>query len=116
MPYLQGNLPISEIQCYKTNGQNLIRDENYLIDPSKGADLMPIRYLKTARESPPTWLLAQYGKKKLLHRSKIGQARGQARDIINSSHMIYWDISAVFDPNNEYNVENILEIGFCSRL
>ena len=48
-----------------------------------------------------------------LTQKKWQQARDKAVEMINTSpHDLLNDYGAVFDPNNEYNAENIWEIDF----
>ncbi|WP_239986587.1 RagB/SusD family nutrient uptake outer membrane protein [Arenibacter catalasegens] len=112
VPYYRGNLPISEIQVLPRTDKTLIRDE-ILVDLQRAQDLMPNSLSETDQGKATKWAAATVMVKILLTQKKWEQARDKASDIINSSpHDLLDDYAAVFDPNNEYNVENIWEIDF----
>lgn len=112
VPYYPNNLPISEIQMLVRTNKTQIRDE-ILQDLQQAQDGLSDSYGADGLGRAGKWTAATLMVKIYLVQQKWQQARDKALEIINNSnHQLLDDYAAVFDPNNEFNAENIWEINF----
>lgn len=112
VPYYRDNLPIAEIQELPRANKTSIRDE-ILLDLQRAQDLLPSSYGSNEQGRVSKWTAAMVMVKIYLTQQKWQLAKDKALEIINGSpHDILDDYAAVFDPNNEYNAENIWELDF----
>jgi len=112
VPYYRDNLPIAEIQILPRADTTIIRNE-ILIDLQKAQEFLPNSYEANGLGRVSKWAAATLMVKIYLIQQKWEQARDKALEIIDSSpHDLLDDYAAVFDPNNEYNQENIWEIDY----
>jgi len=116
VPYYRDNLPIEEIQSLPRTDKTQIRDE-ILQDFQKAQDLLPSSYGSDNLGKANKWTAATVMVKIYLIQQKWQQARDKALEIIDESpHQLLDDYALVFDPNNEYNAENIWELDFAKDL
>lgn len=116
VPYYRDNLPIDEIQVLPRTDKTLIRDE-ILQDLQRAQDGLPATYEANDLGKASKWAAAIVMVKIYLIQQKWQQARDKAVEIINDSpHDLLEDYAAVFDPDNEYNNENIWELDFAKDL
>lgn len=112
VPYYRDNLPISEIQVLPRTDKTTIRNE-ILQDLDLAEERLPEQYGGDGLGRASHWAASTLMVKIFLIQQKWQEARDKAVEIINNSpHILLDDYAAVFDPNNEYNAESILEINF----
>lgn len=112
VPYYRDNLPIAEIQILPRSNKTVIRDE-ILGDLQRAQNFLPSSYGSNEQGRASKWAAAIVMVKIYLIQQKWQSAKDKALEIINNSpHDIIDDYAAVFDPNNEYNIENIWELDF----
>lgn len=112
VPYYRDNLPISEIQELPRTSKTTIRND-ILQDLQAAQDGLPDSYGADGLGRASKWTAATLMVKIFLIQQNWQQARDKAVEIINNSpHALLDDYAAVFDPNNEFNSENIWEINF----
>ena len=112
VPYYTESLPISEIQILPRTDQELIRTE-ILVDLQRAQEGLPSSSESNDFGRVTKWVPATLMVKIYLLQKKWEQARDKAVEILNTSpHVLLDDYAAVFDPDNEYNLENIWEIDF----
>ncbi len=112
VPYYRGNLPISEIQQLPRTSRSIIQ-EDILQDLQEAQNGLPDTYNADGLGRASKWAAATLMTKIYLIQQSWQQARDKALEIINNSpHALLDDYAAVFDPNNEFNSENIWEINF----
>lgn len=112
VPYYRDNLPISEIQLLPRTDVQQIRTE-ILQDLQQAQNVLPDTYGADGLGRASKWAAATLMVKIYLIQQQWQPARDKALEIINDSpHQLLDDYAAIFDPNNEFNAESILEINF----
>ncbi|MBC7000564.1 RagB/SusD family nutrient uptake outer membrane protein [Cytophaga sp. FL35] len=112
VPYYVENLPISEIQKLPRISANTIRTE-VLQDLQIAEDGLLGSVSSDDLSRVTKWVASILMVKIYLIQQDWQNARDKALYIIqNSPHTLLNDYASVFDPDNEYNAENIWEIDF----
>ena len=112
VPYYRDALSIEEIQTLPRTDQTQIRNE-ILEDLQQAQNVLPSAYEPNKLSRASKWAAATVMVKIYLIQQKWQEARDKAVEIITDSpHALLDDYAAVFDPNNEYNQENIWELDF----
>ncbi|HET8737887.1 MAG TPA: RagB/SusD family nutrient uptake outer membrane protein [Pricia sp.] len=112
VPYYRDALSIEEIQVLPRTDKTQIRNE-ILQDLQKAHDGLPSTYDSNKLGRASKWAAATLMVKIYLIQQKWQEARDKAVEIITESpHELLADYAAIFELDNEYNLENIWEIDF----
>ncbi|MCB0458586.1 MAG: RagB/SusD family nutrient uptake outer membrane protein [Flavobacteriaceae bacterium] len=116
VPYYRDNLSIDEVQVLPRYNKTLIR-QDLITDLQNAQNLLPSSYTQSEQGRPTSWAAATLMVKIHLILKDWQNARDKAVEVINSSpHQLLDNYEDIFDPNNEYNAENIFEIVFVKDL
>lgn len=116
VPYYRENIPISEISVLPRTDKNQIRTE-ILQDLGEAQELLPNSYSGNESGKASKWAAATVMVKIFLIQKDWGMAKNKAEEILlDSPHILMETYDAVFDPFNEYNLENIWEIDFAKDI